>query len=218
MCRQPIPVVGISFDLEVVMEKCYNEYIMDTATQEKKALQEKSGTKPSLSSKPSGLKNMGCRETIKIHLKKMTLGQDWTHIPPKDKGPDIGKCYEPPRHQDGMGASQAGGSQTGASQASRSPLTDELLAPGDDVTTVLDCQYDVQEDLEIAQAIAHIPPRSDAMDVEMEDVNVPPESNLRSATLVTTSTLYDIQTILHQAQFPWLQHRRTRCWMRSQHK
>ena len=175
MCRQPIPVAGILSDLEVVMERCYNKHMMDTATQEKKkALQEKLGTKPSPSSKPSGLKNMGHGETIKIHLKKMALGQDWTHVPPKDKGPDVGKCYELPRCQDGMGASQAGGSQTGVSQASRSPLTDELLALGEYVTTVLDYQYDVQEDLEIAQAVAHIPPCSDAADVEMEDVNAPP--------------------------------------------
>ena len=98
MRRQPIPVAGISSNLEVVMERCYNEHIMDTATQEKKkALQEKPGEKPSPSSKPSGLKNMGRGETIKIHLKKLALGQDWTHVPPKDEGPDIRKCYEPPQ-------------------------------------------------------------------------------------------------------------------------
>ena len=79
MCHQPIPVAGISSNLEVAMEKCYNEHIMDMAAQEKKkALQEKPGTKPSPSSKPSGLNNMGCGETIKIHLKKMAPGQDWT--------------------------------------------------------------------------------------------------------------------------------------------
>ena len=218
MCRQPIPVVGISSDLEVAMEKCYNEHIMDTATQEKKMLQEKPGEKPPPSSKPAGLKNMGRGETIKIHLKKMAPGQDWTHIPPKDKGPDIGKHYEAPRCQDGTGASQAGSSQMEASQAGRSPLTDELLAPGEDVTTVLDYQYDVQEDPEIAQAVAHIPPHSDAMDVEMEDINSPPGFEAKVAALVTMSTLYDIQTTLRQAQFTRLQHRRTRCWTRSQHK
>ena len=97
MHRQPIPVVGISSDLEVAMEKCYNEHIMDTAAQaKKKALQEKLGAKDSPSSKPSGLKNMGRGETIKIHLKKLALGQDWTHVSPKDQGPDVGKCYDPP--------------------------------------------------------------------------------------------------------------------------
>ena len=174
MRRQRIPVADISSDLEVAMEKCYNDHIMDMAAQEKKkALQEKPGAKPSPSSKPSGLKNMGCGETIKIHLKKMASGQDWTHVPPKDKGPDVGKRYDPPRCQDDTGAGQAGGSQMEASQASRSPLTDELLAPGDDVMTVLDYQYDVQEDPEIVQAVAHIPPCSEATDVEMEDINAP---------------------------------------------
>ena len=67
MRRQPIPVAGISSDLEVAMEKCYNEHIMDTAAQaKKKALQEKPGAKPSLSSKPSRLKNMGRGETMNI--------------------------------------------------------------------------------------------------------------------------------------------------------
>ena len=152
---QPIPVVGISSDLEVAMEKCYNEHIMDTAAQEKKkVLQKKPGAKPSPSSKSSRLKNMGRGETIKIYLKKLAPGQDWTHVPPKDKGPDVGKRYDPPQCQDDMGAGQAGGSQMEASQAGCSPLTDELLAPGEDVTTVLNYQDDVQEDPEIEQAIA----------------------------------------------------------------
>ena len=170
ICRQPIPVAGISSELEVAMEKCYNEHMMDTATQEKKkALQEKLGTKEkqgvssSLAPQSPRLKNLGRGETIKIHLKKLAPGQDWTHIPPKDKGPDVRKCYERPRCQDGTGASQAG----------HSPLTDELLTPGEDVTTVLDYQYEVQEDPEIAQVVAHIPPHTDNADVEMEDVNAP---------------------------------------------
>ena len=86
MRRQRIPVAGISSDLEVAMEKCCNEHIMDTAAQaKKKALQEKPGAKPSLSSKPSGLKNMGCRETIKIHLKKLARARigPTSHLRPR---------------------------------------------------------------------------------------------------------------------------------------
>ena len=193
MRRQPIPVAGISSDLEVAMERCSNEHVMDTAAQEKKkALQEKPGTKPSPSSKPSGLKNMGRGETLKIHLKKMALGQNWTHVPPKDKGPDVRKCYEPPRCQDVTGVSQASGSQMGASQAGHSPLTEELLAPGEDVTTVLDYQYDAQEDPEIAQAIAHIPPCTDTADVEMEDVNAPP-----GFILEFSHSGYDVNLVRH---------------------
>ena len=75
---------------------------------------------------------------------------------PKDDGPDIGKHYETPRHQD----------TTGTNQAGQSPLTEELLALGEHITTVLDDQY---EDPEIEQAVAHIPPHTDPADVEMED-------------------------------------------------
>ena len=66
---QAILVAGISSDLEVTMERCYNQHIMDTATQQKKKeLQEKPGPKPTPSSKPTGVKNMGRGETIKLHL------------------------------------------------------------------------------------------------------------------------------------------------------
>ena len=175
MHRQPIPVAGISSNLEEATEKCYNKHIMDTAAQEKKkALQKKPGAKPSPSSKPSGLKNMGRRETIKIHLKKLAPGQDWTHFLPKDKGPDVRKCYDPPQHEDDMGAGQASSSQMKASQPGHSPLTEELLALGEDVTTVLDYQDDVQEDLELARAIANILPCLEATDMEMQDVNAAP--------------------------------------------
>ena len=158
MRRQAIPVAGISSDLEVAMEMCYNQHIMDTATQQKKKeQQEKPGQKASPSSKPTGIKSMGCRETIKLHLWKKAPGQDWTHVTPKDNAPDVWKHYETPRCQEGTGTSQAG----------RFPLTEELLAPGEHVTTVLDDQY---EDPEIEQAIAHIPPCMDLANVEMEDV------------------------------------------------
>ena len=53
----------------------------------------------------------------------------------------------------------------GTSQASRSLLTEELLALGENVTTVLDDQY---EDPEIVQAISNIPRHTDPTDVEME--------------------------------------------------
>ena len=56
MCRQAIPVVGISSDLEVAMEMYYNQHIMDTAAQQKKKEQkEKPVQKATLSSKPTGI-------------------------------------------------------------------------------------------------------------------------------------------------------------------
>ena len=56
-------------------------------------------------------------------------------------------------------------------QAGHSPLTEELLALGEDITTVLD-EYNTQEDLELAQAVSSILPHTDTADVEMEEVNV----------------------------------------------
>ena len=69
MRRQAIPVAGILSDLEVAMEMCYNQHIMDMATQQKKKeQQEKPGQKATPSSKLTGIKNMGHGKTIKLHL------------------------------------------------------------------------------------------------------------------------------------------------------
>ena len=77
-CQQAIPVAGITSDLEVSMERCYNEHILDTATQQKKkGLHEKLGSKPGpapKSSKPTGTGNLGRGETIKIHQKEKGSG------------------------------------------------------------------------------------------------------------------------------------------------
>ena len=164
--HQPIPVVGILSKLKVTMEKCYSEHMLDTAAQEKKkASQEKPDAKPSLATKPSRSKTLGRGETIKIHLKKVVQGLGWTHIPPKDLGPDVGNQYKLPRCQDDAGASQAG----------HSPLTNELLTLEENVSDILDYENDVrQEDPEIAQAVTHIPKPTDDADVEMEEENPTP--------------------------------------------
>ena len=96
MQHQAIPVAGILSDLEVAMEMCYNQHIMDMAAQQKKKEQEKLGQKTTPSSKLIRIKSMGHGEIIKLHLRKKVLGQDWTHITPKDNGSDIRKHYETP--------------------------------------------------------------------------------------------------------------------------
>ena len=63
-------------------------------------------------------------------------------------------------------------------QPNRSLLTNELLAPGEELTEVLDYE-DVKEttlgpDPEIAQAVAHIPKADAWADVEMQKSNSPP--------------------------------------------
>ena len=143
------------------MEECYNKEVKKAKVEKNKAPKEKPGATPSPAPKSPGLKTMEYRESIKLHLKKTAMGEGWSHIPPKDKGPDISQRYELPRYQDNTGVSQAG----------RLPLKDELLAPGEDVTTVLNYQDDTQEDPE--KAVMNIPPCSDKADVEMQDVSTP---------------------------------------------
>ena len=104
---------------------------------------------------------------MKLHLKKSAQGPDWTHIELKDLGPDIGQHYEPPRHSDSCQDDEE------SNPASHSPLTDELLPLGEKLTDVLDYKDDLQQDAEIAQAVAHIPLHMDDVDIEMREVNPP---------------------------------------------
>ena len=92
MCRQPIPVAGISSVLEVTMERCYNEHIMDMAAQQKKKEQQgRPGPKSTPSSKPTSVKSLGHGQTLKLHLRKAMPGEGWAPVPPKDNGPDVRK-------------------------------------------------------------------------------------------------------------------------------
>ena len=75
----------------------------------------------------------------------------------------------------------------GTSQAGRSPLTEELLALGEHITTILNDQY---EDPEIEQAVANIPPHTDPVDVEMEDATSGFESKVSHLG-------YDVNLIQH---------------------
>ena len=90
-----------------------------------------------------------------------------------DSGPSMGHPSQTPQETSKLQESE----QT--VQPGCSPLTSELLAPGEELTEVLDYE-DVEEndpgvpDLEIAQAVAHIP-RADAFaDVEMQESHPPP--------------------------------------------
>ena len=91
-CRirhQALLVAGTSSPLEVAMERCYGEFILNAAAQaKKKASQQKPGPKPSPAPKPSG---SGTGRNHKDPPQEDCPGQDWTHVPPKDQGPDVGK-------------------------------------------------------------------------------------------------------------------------------
>ena len=121
---------------------------------------------------------IGRGQSLKLHLKKATPGEGWTHAEPKDLGPDVSKKYvlppkedpspeEPHQRKSDEDAAFLCEEQQVREGAGRSPLTNELPTPGESITTVLD--YDT--DPEVIAAVANIP-RVD--DVEMQDVNPPP--------------------------------------------
>ena len=92
----------------------------------------------------------------------------------KDLGLDVGRPYQTPKEAD----KPQEGEQ--AVQPDHSPLTSELLAPGEELIGELDYE-DVEEadpgltaDPEIIQAVAHIPWADAWADVEMQESHSPP--------------------------------------------
>ena len=110
---------------------------------------------------------------MKLHLRRATPGEGWSHVEPKDSGPDVGCLYQTPKE-----ANQPQESEQ-ATQPGHSPLTSELLAPGKELIEDLDYE-DMEEtdpdqpDPEIVQAVAHIPQADAYADVEMQESCPPP--------------------------------------------
>ena len=115
---------------------------------------------------------------MKLHLRRSTLGEDWSHVQPKDAGPDVGKRYKLPRNEEPEQQDEPRHRKSDEDTAllceepqqqegaGRSPLTDELLAPGENVTQLLD----YEEDPEVIAAIANLPKVDN---IEMRDINAP---------------------------------------------
>ena len=110
---------------------------------------------------------------MKLHLKRATQGEGWSHIEPKDLGPDVGCPYQTPKEANKPQESEQ------VAQPGCSPLTSKLLAPGEELIWELDYE-DVEEadpglpDPEIIQAVAHIPQADAWANVEMWESHSPP--------------------------------------------
>ena len=74
----------------MALENCYNWEL--EKLEKEKAAKSKSGKQPGFKT----LTGIGCGQTLKLHLKKATQGPGWSHVEPKDPGPDVGKKYELP--------------------------------------------------------------------------------------------------------------------------
>ena len=171
--HQALPAPGKSSELELALERRYSEYVLNAPLGRGKAAMGKPstpGSKP-LSSPPR-LTKAGRGDSLKLRLKKSTQKPGWTHVEPKDMGPDVGQLYLTPKETSQQEESMK------ALQPNRSPLTNEFLAPGEELTKVLDYE-DVEQtapgpDPEIVKAAAHIPKANAWADVEMQESNPPP--------------------------------------------
>ena len=150
--HQALPMPGESSELEVLSEKLYAEYFskMSSAGREKTPL--------------------GRARTLRLHLKK--AGKGWTQANQSGTGPGVGNPNRYPKEAPSQSK------QEESNQPSRSPLTNELLDPGEELLGELDYE-DAEEtnpgpDPEIAQGVAHIPKTDACADVEMQDVRPPP--------------------------------------------
>ena len=168
---QALPVPGVSSDLEIALERRYSEHVSNPPMGRGKLIignLPTHGHKPITS--PPGLTKTGQMEVLKLHLKRGAQGEGWSHVESKDSGPDVGRLYQTPK-----GADQPQEGEQVA-QPGRSPLTNEILAPGKELMGVLDYE-DVEEDNlglpnpEVTQAVANIP-KAD-VDMEMQESHAP---------------------------------------------
>ena len=117
-----------------------------------------------------GKSPLGRAGTLQLHLKKAEKG--WTQASQSGTGLGVGNPNQYPKEV----SSKLKQGRSG--QPSRSPLTNELLEPGEELLGDLDYE-DVEEinpqpDPEIAQAVANIPLADAQADLEMQDIRPPP--------------------------------------------
>ena len=146
--HQALPMPGESSELEVLSEKLYTEY------------------SKKMPSAGGGISPLGRAGTLRLHLKKAEKG--WTQASQSGTSLGVGNPNRYPKEVSSRSK------QGKLNQPSRSPLTNELLDPGEELLGELDYK-DVEEinpepDPEIAQAVAHIPKADICGDVEIQDV------------------------------------------------
>ena len=167
--RQALLVPGVSSELEIALERKYSEHVLSSSVGRGKLIVENpTAPCPKLVTSPPGLTKVRRGDVLKLHLKRATQGEGWSHVEPKDSGPDVGRPYQTPKEANKPQESEQ------VAKPGRSPLTSELLAPGEEVIGELDYE-DVEgadpgyPDPEIIEAVAHIPQADPWADVEMQE-------------------------------------------------
>ena len=175
--HQALLVPGVSSELEIALERRYSEHILSSSVGRGKLIV-KNPTVPSPKpvTSPPGLTKAGRGDALKLHLKRATQGEGWSHVEPKDSGPDVGCPYQTPKEANKPQESEQ---VAQVAQPGCSLLTSELVAPGKELIGELDYE-DMEEadpglpDPEIVQAVAHIPQADAWVDVEMQESHSPP--------------------------------------------
>ena len=162
--RQALPMPGESSELEVL----HAEYLSK------------------MPSAGGGKGPLGRAGTLRLYLKKAEKG--WTQANQSGTGPGVGSPNWYPKEAPSQSK------QEESNQPCCSPLTNELLDPGEEMLGELDYE-DVEEtnlgsDPEIAQAITHIPQADVCADVEMQDVQPPPGFEPK-----VVKTAYDVNLV-----------------------
>ena len=90
--RQPIPLEGHSSELEMAMEEYYNRELRCLETPMQGATKDKAVSKT--------ITGLSRGQDLKLHLRRSMPGDGWSHVQPKDPGPDVGKKYKQPREEE----------------------------------------------------------------------------------------------------------------------
>ena len=167
----------MSSELEIALERRYSERVLSSSVGRGKLIIENPTTpSPKPVTSLPGLTKARRGDVLKLHLKRATKGKGWSHVEPKDSGPDVGCPYQTPKEAN---KPQESKQVAQVAQPGRSPLTSELLAPGKELIGELDYE-DMEEadpglpDPEIIQAVVHIPQAGAWADVEMQESHSTP--------------------------------------------
>ena len=173
---QPLPQPGESSELELALERMYSEAYAKLKPAGRGKVIAKDTLAPGV--KPVtpllGLPQVGRGAVPKVCLRKDNPGDGWSHIAPKDPGPDVGCPYQTPKEETKVRDSEE------VARPDRSLLTHELLGPSEEVIGDLDYD-DIDKadqgpvpDPEIVQAVTHIPSADNWANVEMQESRSPP--------------------------------------------
>ena len=164
--HQPLPQPGVSSQLEITLERLYSTACAKLKSSEQGKADEH-GAKPETT--PPGLPNLGRGTVPKVRLRKDNPGLGWSHVTPKGTGPDVGCPYQTTKEDKAPEKEEV--------RSDRSPLTSELLGPGEEVIGDLDYEDMVETDQgpdpEIVEAIANIPQPTNWADIEMQESHLP---------------------------------------------